>query len=104
MCQNLYGVYAFILLDTEKKVLFTGRDTYGVRPSFKLYTDDGVLAICSEAKGLLEIQTGTLENKKIVAVEPGIVGSLSANKLKIHLLYFSRHFRTVQFGKYEFGL
>lgn len=28
-----------------------GRDTYGVRPLFKLLTDDGFLAVCSEAKG-----------------------------------------------------
>jgi asparagine synthase (glutamine-hydrolysing) len=73
MCENLYGVFAFILLDTQKKLLFTGRDTYGVRPSFKIHTTDGVLGICSEAKGLLEIQTGSLENKKILPIEPGIL-------------------------------
>ncbi len=104
MCQNLYGVFAFILLDTEKRVLFTGRDTYGVRPSFKLYTEDGVLAICSEAKGLLEIQTGVLENKKIVPIEPGMHGQGSTIEDGIIGLWvFSRHIRTIQSGTEKFG-
>ncbi|XP_034092172.1 asparagine synthetase [glutamine-hydrolyzing]-like [Gymnodraco acuticeps] len=51
MAALLDGVFAFILLDTEKKKVFVGRDTYGVRPLFKLSTDDGFLALCSEAKG-----------------------------------------------------
>ncbi|KAJ4923624.1 hypothetical protein JOQ06_014108 [Pogonophryne albipinna] len=55
MAALLDGVFAFILLDTEKKKVFVGRDTYGVKPLFKLSTDDGFLALCSEAKGLTEI-------------------------------------------------
>ena len=45
------GVFAFVLLDTANRKVFLGRDTYGVRPLFKLLTDDGFLAVCSEAKG-----------------------------------------------------
>ncbi|KAK2096287.1 hypothetical protein P7K49_025321 [Saguinus oedipus] len=48
----LDGVFAFILLDTANKKVFLGRDTYGVRPLFKTMTEDGFLAVCSEAKGI----------------------------------------------------
>lgn len=51
MSSLLDGVFAFILLDTANRKVFLGRDTYGVRPLFKLLTDDGFLAVCSEAKG-----------------------------------------------------
>ncbi len=49
----LDGVFAFILLDTANRKVFLGRDTYGVRPLFRLLTDDGFLAVCSEAKGIM---------------------------------------------------
>ncbi|KAM9838562.1 asparagine synthetase [glutamine-hydrolyzing] [Aulostomus maculatus] len=55
MASLLDGVFAFILLDTANRKVFLGRDTYGVRPMFKLLTEDGFLAVCSEAKGLTEI-------------------------------------------------
>lgn len=51
MASLLDGVFAFILLDTANRRVFLGRDTYGVRPLFKSLTDDGFLAVCSEAKG-----------------------------------------------------
>lgn len=51
MASLLDGVFAFILLDTANRKVHVGRDTYGVRPLFKLLTDDGFLALCSEAKG-----------------------------------------------------
>ncbi|MGH0177439.1 UNVERIFIED_CONTAM: hypothetical protein FKN15_075376 [Acipenser sinensis] len=54
MSRMLDGVFAFIILDTTTRKVFLGRDTYGVRPMFKLHTDDGVLAVCSEAKGGLD--------------------------------------------------
>ena len=52
----LDGVFAFILLDTDNKKVFLGRDTYGVRPLFKAMTEDGFLAMCSEAKGLVNLK------------------------------------------------
>ncbi|XP_010785423.1 asparagine synthetase [glutamine-hydrolyzing]-like, partial [Notothenia coriiceps] len=67
----LDGVFAFILLDTEKKKVFVGRDTYGVRPLFKLSTDDGFLALCSEAKGLTEITHAMPSPASIEPVLPG---------------------------------
>ncbi|XP_030002402.1 asparagine synthetase [glutamine-hydrolyzing]-like [Sphaeramia orbicularis] len=55
MASLLDGVFAFILLDIANRKVFLGRDTYGVRPMFKLLTDNGFLAVCSEAKGLIDI-------------------------------------------------
>lgn len=50
--KHLDGVFAFLILDTAERRVYVGRDTYGVRPSFKAYIEDrGFLAICSEAKG-----------------------------------------------------
>ncbi|KAJ4923655.1 hypothetical protein JOQ06_014139 [Pogonophryne albipinna] len=71
MAALLDGVFAFILLDTEKKKVFVGRDTYGVKPLFKLSTDDGFLALCSEAKGLTEITHAMTSPASIEQVLPG---------------------------------
>lgn len=49
--KNLDGVFAFCLVDLEKRKVFLARDPYGVRPLFKLISKSGVLGICSEAKG-----------------------------------------------------
>ena len=51
--QHLDGVFSFVLLDVAERKVFIGRDTMGVRPSFKFLTPDGFLAVCSEAKGKL---------------------------------------------------
>ncbi|XP_036421689.1 asparagine synthetase [glutamine-hydrolyzing]-like [Colossoma macropomum] len=67
----LDGVFAFILLDTANRKVFLGRDTYGVRPMFKLLTDDGFLAVCSEAKGLSQITHSMTEPVEIVPFPPG---------------------------------
>ena len=58
--KHLDGVFAFVLLDVAERKVFLGRDTYGVRPGFKLYTPDGFLAICSEAKGACKCTVVTL--------------------------------------------
>lgn len=72
MCENLYGVFGFILFDTIAKKVYFGRDTYGVRPAFKLVTKNGTLAICSEAKGLQGLKLGSDDSyEKIEAVLPG---------------------------------
>jgi asparagine synthase (glutamine-hydrolysing) len=42
-----------------------------VRPAFKVHADNGLLAICSEAKGLLNIKFDQKESPKIVPIEPG---------------------------------
>lgn len=71
MASLLDGVFAFILLDTANRKVHVGRDTYGVRPLFKLLTDDGFLALCSEAKGLIDITHAMATPANIVPFLPG---------------------------------
>ncbi|XP_031413719.1 asparagine synthetase [glutamine-hydrolyzing]-like [Clupea harengus] len=71
MASLLDGVFAFVLLDTANKKVFLGRDTYGVRPMFKLLTDDGFLAVSSEAKGLTEITHSMASQVRVVPFPPG---------------------------------
>lgn len=71
MASLLDGVFAFVLLDTANRKVFLGRDTYGVRPLFKFITDDGFLAVCSEAKGLTDITHAAESPANIVALLPG---------------------------------
>ncbi|XP_059206258.1 asparagine synthetase [glutamine-hydrolyzing] [Centropristis striata] len=71
MASLLDGVFAFILLDTANRKVFLGRDTYGVRPLFRLLTDDGFLAVCSEAKGLIDITHTMSTPANIVPFLPG---------------------------------
>lgn len=67
----LDGVFAFILLDTANRKVFLGRDTYGVRPLFKALTDDGFLAVCSEAKGLINLKHSMTPAPKVEPFLPG---------------------------------
>ncbi|KAG7500807.1 hypothetical protein JOB18_030491 [Solea senegalensis] len=71
MASLLDGVFAFVLLDTANRKVFLGRDTYGVRPLFRLLTDDGFLAVCSEAKGLTNITHAMATPANIVPFLPG---------------------------------
>ena len=45
MCENLYGVFGFILFDANKKRVYTGRDTYGVSENIKSYFNYEILII-----------------------------------------------------------
>ncbi|KAK2536355.1 Asns [Columba guinea] len=67
----LDGVFAFILLDTTNRKVFLARDTYGVRPLFKVLTDDGFLGVCSEAKGLINLKHSTSLCPKVEPFLPG---------------------------------
>ncbi|XP_066529962.1 asparagine synthetase [glutamine-hydrolyzing]-like isoform X2 [Hoplias malabaricus] len=71
MVPLLDGVFAFILLDTANRKVFLGRDTYGVRPMFKMLTANGFLAVCSEAKGLTQITHSMPDPVKITPFPPG---------------------------------
>ncbi|XP_011881317.1 PREDICTED: asparagine synthetase [glutamine-hydrolyzing] [Vollenhovia emeryi] len=53
VAQSLDGVFAFCLMDVSKRRLLIARDPYGVRPLFRLRSDNGQLAISSESKGLM---------------------------------------------------
>lgn len=52
--KHLDGVFFFCLMDTANRKVYLGRDTFGVRPGFRVTTEEGFLAVCSEGKGRLE--------------------------------------------------
>jgi asparagine synthase (glutamine-hydrolysing) len=53
ICNELDGVFAFVLYDTVKSQIFIGRDPVGVRPLFwSISLDAEIEAICSEVKGM----------------------------------------------------
>ena len=51
---RLRGMFAFLIWDTDHRVLFGARDPFGIKPLFSAITPDGV-AFSSEAKGLREL-------------------------------------------------
>lgn len=59
--QQLDGVFAFCLVDLESQCVYIGRDPYGVRPLFRLVTNDGIVGFASEAKGVRRL-TSTLKH------------------------------------------
>lgn len=72
MTKHLDGVFAYVLVDKSDRKVYIGRDTYGVRPAFKLYSDDSFLAISSEVKGLIGIQSvNGFRKSKVEHVLPG---------------------------------
>lgn len=75
--KQLDGVFAFCLLDTANRKVFLGRDTYGIRPMFRLYNDNGFLAVCSEAKGLI----GLSKEAYSELVDPFLPGHVESYKL-----------------------
>ncbi len=50
--ERLRGMFAFVLVDTQQRVVFGARDPYGIKPMFHLVTPDGVF-LASEKKALL---------------------------------------------------
>ncbi|MBN3298026.1 ASNS synthetase, partial [Amia calva] len=78
MTALLDGVFAFVLLDTRDCKVFLGRDTYGVRPMFRLLSDKGFLAVCSEAKGLTNVMHSV--PAKITPFLPGHFEEFKLNK------------------------
>jgi len=62
--KSLDGVFGFCIVDTTKRKVFLGRDPYGVRPLFRVLSENGVLGVCSEAKGLTVIADELNGHKK----------------------------------------
>ncbi len=54
---RLRGMFAFLIWDTQTRVLFGARDPFGIKPLFTASTPDGI-GFSSEEKGLREL-TGT---------------------------------------------
>lgn len=96
MCENLYGVFGFILFDTNLKRVYTGRDTYGVRPVFRSLTESGTLTICSETKGLQQLQLNN-QTPKITQVKPGSFEEYSLEPAGPNKIYKARFLREHRF-------
>lgn len=86
----LDGVFAFVLYDTKKNLIYVARDPYGVRPLYQLsnLTNYCLLGFSSELKCLNEffiideqIDTSNISNNqnKIVQFTPGTYSILSYN-------------------------
>ena len=58
LIKELDGVFAFILYDESKDVLYIGRDRIGVRPLFYCIDEDYNVSIASEAKAIMEFNIG----------------------------------------------
>jgi len=50
--ERLRGMFAFVIVDTQQRLVFGARDPYGIKPMFHLTTPDG-LYLASEKKALL---------------------------------------------------
>lgn len=61
--QKLDGVFAFALIDSKRMKVYTARDPYGVRPLYRLETTSGILGLCSEGKGLVQLGTKYLNGE-----------------------------------------
>nr|XP_003706652.1 PREDICTED: asparagine synthetase [glutamine-hydrolyzing] [Megachile rotundata] len=71
VAKMLDGVFAFCLMDIKEKRILIGRDPYGVRPIFRLYSDDGQLAVCSESKGIVGITNQVTSKYVLEPFPPG---------------------------------
>ncbi|XP_076461604.1 asparagine synthetase [glutamine-hydrolyzing]-like [Babylonia areolata] len=79
MAAQLDGVFAFCILDTANRKVILGRDTFGVRPLFRLHTEHGFLAVCSEAKGLFGLSHSLCD--KTAKMEPFLPGHVEVYDL-----------------------
>ncbi|XP_033761539.1 asparagine synthetase [glutamine-hydrolyzing]-like [Pecten maximus] len=70
--RHLDGVFAFCLLDTASRKVYLGRDSFGVKPLFRILKEGGILSACSELKGLMDIVKHQSKDK-IQHVLPGHV-------------------------------
>ncbi|CAF1304843.1 unnamed protein product [Didymodactylos carnosus] len=95
MCEQLYGVFAFVILDTKERKVHIGRDTFGVRPSFRIYTDCGFLAVASEAKGLKGLTVKSKKPLKVETVEPGTYETYTMNQEGLVTLDEKKRFHAI---------
>jgi len=69
---RLVGMFAFAILDTQRRTLFLARDFFGIKPLFYT-TAGGGFAFASEAKALLDL--------------PGVSRAANADRLYLFLRY-----------------
>ncbi|XP_028033630.1 asparagine synthetase [glutamine-hydrolyzing] [Bombyx mandarina] len=100
---NLDGVFSFCLVDGEKKKVYIARDPYGVRPLFSFHDpENDVLAICSEAKGLLGLKQNGSPNSTLGQFSPGnlqVWSILESGKVKLD--YTHQYFTPGKAPKFE---
>ncbi|XP_072932721.1 asparagine synthetase [glutamine-hydrolyzing] [Epargyreus clarus] len=93
--KQLDGVFAFCLVDGEKRKIYIGRDPYGVRPLFRFHDEEnGVLGICSEGKGLIGLKQKASENATLGQFTPGhfeVWDILEGGKVKLD--YTEQYFK-----------
>ena len=64
-CLHLFdGCFAFCLYDSKKQRIFAGRDRYGIRPLYYLYSD-GLVAFASQIDALLTLRRHQ-PNRKLI--------------------------------------
>ncbi|CAK1555101.1 unnamed protein product [Leptosia nina] len=70
--RRLDGVFAFCLVDGEARKVYIARDPYGVRPLYQLKDEkNGVMGVCSEAKGLVGLKHKASEISTLGQFSPG---------------------------------
>src|SRR5262249_14253057 len=70
--RRFVGMFAFAVLDTAERVLFLGRDPFGIKPLY--YTlNDSAFAFASEIPALLDV--------------PGVRRNVNPERLYIYLMY-----------------
>ncbi|XP_069127763.1 asparagine synthetase [glutamine-hydrolyzing]-like isoform X1 [Argopecten irradians] len=77
--RHLDGVFAFCLFDTEKRKVYLGRDTFGVKPLYHVIKEDGSLSVCSEVKGLMD----TVGDQLIYRIQRVLPGHVQIYSLDI---------------------
>ena len=73
-CSLLDGVFAFVIWNIDQKILYCGRDRFGVRPLY-YSIDNGIIQIGSEIKGM----NTSLESININHFPPGHYMTLSSS-------------------------
>lgn len=83
----LDGVFGLCLVDGETRKIHIARDPYGVRPLFRFHDEEnGVLGICSEAKGLVGLKAKFSGNSVLEQFPPGcyqVWSILESGKVKL---------------------
>lgn len=54
LCEKLRGMFAFVIYDSNKDIIYGGRDYFGIKPFHYYRTEDGEYLFASEIKSFLE--------------------------------------------------
>jgi len=79
-CQQIDGVFAFLIWDIVNRIMYVGRDRFGVRPLF--FSENGDIQFSSEVKGMV------LGDKVIQRFPPGCCAVVKNNTITISEYFF----------------